>query len=118
MDELAAKANGDAWLVQRGRYLDTTLLVEIGSRQWLVRIAEGRIARVEAGPFVMARWQFALRFDEQAWGKFCEPLPKPGFHDLMAMVRYRTLRVEGDQQPFMANLLYFKDLFAKLRGAA
>lgn len=118
MDKLAAKANDDAWLVHRGRYLDTTLLVEIGRAQWLLRIAEGRVVRVEAGPFVMPRWQFALRFDAQAWENFCEPRPKPGFHDLMAMVRYRTLRVEGDQQPFMANLLYFKDLFAKLRRAA
>ena len=60
----------------------------------------------------------ALRASADAWNEFWEPQPKPGFHDLMAMVKSRTLRIEGDQHPFMANLLYFKDVLASLRRSA
>lgn len=44
--------------------------------------------------------------------------PSRGFHDLMAMLKFRTLRIEGDQHPFMANLLYFKDVLASVRRSA
>ena len=37
--------------------------------------------------------------------------------DLFAMIRRRALRVEGNLQPFMANLLWFKDVLAAPRGA-
>jgi hypothetical protein len=33
------------------------------------------------------------------------------------MIRRRALRVEGNLQPFMANLLWFKDVLAAPRGA-
>ena len=36
----------------------------------------------------------------------------------MALVKRRALRVEGDLHPFMANLLYFKDVMAALRPPA
>jgi hypothetical protein len=34
------------------------------------------------------------------------------------MLRFKRLRIEGDQHPFMANLRYFKDLLALPRPAA
>ena len=43
-------------------------------------------------------------------------MPPPGFHDLIAMLKVRALRIEGDQHPFMANLRYFKDLLALPRA--
>ena len=60
----------------------------------------------------MPRWTFALRASEEAWATFWTAVPPPGFHDLIAMIKVRALRVEGDQHPFMANLRYFKDLLA------
>ena len=47
-----------------------------------------------------------------------QPVPPPGFHDLIAMLKVRALRIEGDQHPFMANLRYFKDLLALPRARA
>jgi len=41
----------------------------------------------------------------------------PGLHDLIAMLKTRQLRLEGDQHPFMANLRYFKELLALPRAA-
>ena len=118
IEDLAQRVNGNAWLVHRGRYLDTQFLLEHGTSAYLVRIHAGRVESVQSGPFVMPRWSFALRAAAENWDKFWEPRPKPGFHDLMAMLKFGTLKIEGDPYPFMANLLYFKDVLASLRRSA
>jgi hypothetical protein len=82
----------------------------------LIRVHEGRIESVRQGPFVMPRWTFALRASTEAWSEFWQPQPKPGFHDLMAMLKFRTLKIEGDQYPLMCNLQYLKDVLVTLRG--
>ena len=51
-----------------------------------------------------------------AWSTFWTAVPPPGFHDLIAMLKVRALRIEGDQHPFMANLRYFMDLLALPRA--
>jgi hypothetical protein len=117
-ERLPDLVNDDDWLTYRGRYLDTTFLLEVGDQPYLVRIHNGRVESVISGPFVMPRWSFALRASKEAWEKFWQPLPEPGYHDVMAMVKFKTLKLEGDQHPFMANLLYFKDVLARLRGVA
>ena len=118
IERLGELANGDAWLVHRGRFLDVTFLIEIGAAPYLVRIHRGRVEAIDKGPFVMPRWTFALRASQEAWATFWKPLPPPGFHDPVAMIKVGALRLEGDQHPFMANLRYFKDLLALPRAAA
>ena len=118
IERLAVLANEDAWLVHRGRHLDTTFLLGIGDADYLVRIHRGRVEAVDKGPFVMPRWTFALRASREAWATFWQPMPPPGFHDLMAMIKTRALKLEGDQHPFFANLLYFKELLALPRATA
>ena len=75
---------------------------------------------ITRGPFVMASSAFALRASEQEWGKFWSRRPPPGSNDLMALIKRRALKAEGNLQIFMANLRYFKEALAKLRapGAA
>ena len=118
VEDLPGLANGDAWLVHRGRFLETTFLLGIGDAHYLIRIHRGRVDGVERGPFVMPRWTFALRGSQEAWATFWRPLPPPGFHDLIAMIKTRSLTLEGDQHPFFANLRYFKELLALPRAAA
>lgn len=118
MDALAQRVNTNERLVWRGRYVDTTFLVEVGDVPWLIKISAGRIASVTRGPFVMPSWTFALRASRETWDQFWRADPRPGFHDLMALAKRRALRIEGDLHPFMSNLLYFKDVMAALREAA
>ena len=115
-ERLQSIANDDAWLVQRGRFIDVRFLVEIGPTAYLVTIHKGRVEALERGPFVLPRWTFALRASQEAWSAFWQAAPPPGSHDLIAMLKFGTLRIEGDQHPFMANLRYFKDLLALLRA--
>ena len=109
--------NADAALVRRGRYLTATFLVEAGDAEFLVRVVEGRIAAVETGPFLMRSWTFALRASDEAWRRFWEPVPAPGYHDLFAMKKLGVARIEGDLVPLMANLRYVKDVLAAPRRA-
>jgi hypothetical protein len=117
IDLLKDKVNNDAALVRRGRFLTTTFLIEVGSAQWLVSIVEGRIASIAQEPFVMPSWTFALRAPQEEWEKFWSANPAPGSNDLMALIRRRVLRAEGDLHGFMANLRYFKESLEKLRPA-
>jgi hypothetical protein len=86
IEALKERVNDDTALVRRGRYLTTTFLLEVGPTAWLISIFEGRIVSVT-----------------------------PGSNDLMALIRRRVLKAEGDLQIFMAHLRYFKEALAKLR---
>ena len=115
IDALKPRVNADESLVRRGRYLSTTFLLEVGRTAWLITIFEGRVVSVIPGPFVMPSWSFALRASEEEWAKFWTSRPPPGSNDLMALIKRRVLKAEGDLQIFMANLRYFKEALAKLR---
>ena len=118
LEALKERVNQDASLVRRGRYLTTTFLLQAGDTSWLISIFEGKIASVTCGPFVMPSASFALRASEAEWQKFFLAKPPPGSNDLMALVRRKALKAEGELQVFMAHLRYFKEALAKLRPAA
>jgi len=118
LEQLRERVNADAGLVRRGRYLTTTFLLQFGETSWLISIREGRVTQVVRGPFVMPSSAFALRASETEWEKFFLPKPPPGSNDLMALIRRKVLKAEGDLQVFMAHLRYFKEALAKLRPVA
>ena len=57
----------------------------------------------------------ALRASVEVWEKFLAEVPEPGYNDIMALVRFGRMRLEGNLQPLMANLLYIKLVLATLR---
>lgn len=116
IERLPELVDADPSLVRRGRFVDTTFLLEIGDVSYLIKVAEGRIDSVRSGPFVMPSWTFALRAPGDAWAAFFQPVPPPGSNDLFAMLKKRVLKIEGNLHPFMANLLYFKGVLATLRS--
>jgi hypothetical protein len=118
LEALQERVNADAGLVRRGRDLTTTFLLQSGDTSWLVSIFEGRIVSVTRGPFVMPSSSFALRATAAEWQKFFLTKPPPGSNDLMALIRRKVLKAEGDLRVFMAHLRYFKEALAKLRPAA
>jgi hypothetical protein len=115
IEALKERVNDDSALVRRGRFL--SILLEVGATAWLIAIYEGRIVSVTRGPFVMPSSSFALRAPADEWEKFWSARPPPGSNDLMALIRRRVLRTEGDLKVFMAHLRYFKEALAKLRPA-
>lgn len=104
-------------LQARGRFLSADWLVGIPGRAFRVGIEHGRIVRMDEAPRVMATWRFAYRATPEAWMEFWRPMPKAGWHDLLALTKRGAATLEGDLHPFIANLQYFKDLLALPRKA-
>ncbi len=105
----------DPNLLRLGRYLTVEFMVEVGSVPFYVSIADGHLVELERGPKLMRPWIFAVRGTAEAWNRFWQPIPEPGWHDLFALMKRQVASVEGDLRPFMANLQYIKDLLAAPR---
>ena len=118
IDRIPELVNSDANLVWRGRYLSTTFMLEIGDRGHLVKIHEGRVVSITPGPFVTPNYSFALRAPREEWETFWQQMPPPGYSDIFALFKRGKLRIEGDLHPFMANLLYLKDVLVAPRKIA
>jgi hypothetical protein len=118
IEALPELVNGDAWLVQRGRFLSVDFMIGLGARPFHVSIEQGRIVRLDRGPLLMRPWRFAIRGDDAGWRQFWRSFPPPQFHDIFALTKHAGFRIEGDLHPFMANLLYFKDVLAAPRQLA
>jgi hypothetical protein len=115
IDKIAGLVNSDATLVYRGRFVDTTFMIVIDDAHTLVRVREGRVTDVVQGPFITPNYSFCLRASRSVWEKFWQPLPPRGYTDIFALVKQKLMQVEGNLHPFMANLLYFKDVIAAPR---
>jgi hypothetical protein len=117
IDKIAGLVNSDATLVHRGRFVDTTFMIAIDDAHTLLRVQEGRVTNVVRGPFITPNYSFCLRASRSVWEKFWQPLPPRGYTDIVALVKQKLMQGEGDLHPFMANLLYFKDVIAAPRRA-
>jgi hypothetical protein len=115
LDRLPNRVNSNPNLVRRGRFVDTTFMIAIDDAEYLIRIDEGRVTGVTSGPFITPHYSFALRASRESWERFWQPQPPLGFTDVFALVKQKLMRIEGDLHPFMANLLYFKDVLACMR---
>ena len=80
-------ANADPVLARRGRYLNTICQLDIGADTVLLRIIDGRITEVRAGPFVTPSAVFAISGEAAVWRRLLAANPQPGDHDLLAFVK-------------------------------
>lgn len=105
----------DADLVRRGRFLTCDFEIGVGRVPLSVSVVDGEVKAVARGPFLLKSWAFAVRAEPDIWEALLAPVPAPGVHDLMALSKRGLARIEGNLQPFMANLQYIKDVLAKPR---
>jgi hypothetical protein len=109
--------NADEGLVRRGARLSTSFLLAVDDAEFLIPVVAGRLQAVERGPLLLRSWSFAVRASADAWARFWQPVPAPGYHDLFAMKKLGVARVEGNLWPLMAHLRYVKDVVAAPRRA-
>ncbi len=112
IERLPALVNGNESLVRRGRFLNVDFMIEVGDIRYFIAVRSGRIESVERSSLLVKSWRFAIRASEEAWKKFWEPVPGPGYQDIFAMIKFGEARMEGDLQPLMANLRYIKEVLA------
>ena len=99
-------------LVTRGRFLDCDCRLGFIDQPFFVAIRGGRIVEFTEKPALMRSWRFSYRATPAAWSEYWQPMPKAGFHDLLALTKRVEAIVEGELHPFMTHLQYFKDLLA------
>jgi len=117
LENLTRLVNDNPAIVRWGRHMNETFMVEVGDLQYLLKIENGLIQKIEKGPFVMRTWRFAIRASRECWEKFWQKTPAPGWHDLFGLLRRGDVAFEGDQRVLMAYLLYVKLVFAAPRNA-
>ena len=114
-EKLAEKNNVRHSLASMAQYLNTCFIISTIEHEYLVNIEKGIVKKVEEGPFVMPSYVFKLTASKNEWLKFLQHTPQPGSHDIIAMLRRKVLKFDGDLHPLMSHLLYFKLLLASLR---
>ncbi len=115
-ERLPALVEANADLVKRGRFLSTDFALVVGATPLLVRVEAGRVTSVARGPFLLRPWTFSITAAPETWLKLLKPVPDPGTHDLMALSKVGLARIEGNLQPFMANLQVIKDIVTAPRA--
>lgn len=116
--ELPKLLDADAALVARGRGLNVGCLLGPKDHPYHVSFAAGRIVEMALAPILMRSWTFSYRASPAAWAEFWKPVPRPGWHDLLALTKSGEAVLEGDLYPFMTHLQYFKDVLALPRARA
>ncbi len=114
--QLGDRLGADGLLAARAPREEVRCLLGSPATPVLLRVQAGRTASVSAAPAVMPDAQFAFRATPQAWFAFWRPVPPPGWHDLLALLKRGEATLDGDLRPFMVNLQFFKDLLALPRG--
>jgi hypothetical protein len=115
---LPALLDADAALVARGCRLNVACLLGPKDQPFHVSFAAGRIVEMAPAPILMRSWCFSYRASPTAWAEFWKPVPRPGWHDLLALTKSGEAVLEGDLLPFMTHLQYFKDVLALPRAKA
>ncbi len=117
LERLPALVNQNARLVRRGRFFSEVFAVGCAGLEILVKVHEGALRSALRGPFPMRSRSFTVRAGVEVWRRFWQPVPEPGYNDLLAMSRFGTASIEGDLRPFMANLRYVKEVLEAPRRA-
>lgn len=105
---LAADAN----LRRRGRWLNADCRVDIGAEPFFLTLRQGALAGLDRGPRLLRSVAFSVSGTEEAWQRHWQKVPNPGWHDLFALTKRGAASFDGDLQPLLQNLQYFKDLLA------
>ena len=113
LDSLMARANADPMLMRRARFLELEFGLDLGEGPAVIRVNKGHVSA--SAPDAGTRPAFSIAGPKEAWAEFSRPLPKPGFHHLMAMNENRHTRFEGDVYPLLVNLFFVTGLLSKLR---
>lgn len=116
LERLPGLLDAEAQVLRRGRFLTVECLLGTPAAPFHIVIEAGRIVAMARGPKLMQSWRFAFRASPEGFAELWQPLPRPGWHDLLALMKRGEATLEGDLQPFLANLQYFKDVLALPRG--
>jgi hypothetical protein len=105
-------AAAQAHFVKRGRGFSAGWIVRVGTTAHWIRCDQGRVVECRIGLPLMIDSRLSFNGSAAAWDEFWQPVPRAGWHDLLALSKRGELTFEGDMQLMLSNLQYLKDLLA------
>lgn len=115
VEQIPTLVSADADLLRRAKWFDCRWMIKVGHQEFHLAQRSGHLSAVQRGPLFMAQWSFALEASSEAWHAFWKPVPEPGRHDILALSKNGSLKINGDITPLMRNLQVVKDIVAKPR---
>jgi hypothetical protein len=103
-----------------GKFFDADFLLDVGGREFLMKVREGKIRDVVESPTAMDPWSFAIRWPLDDWKKFIQPVPPPMYTDIFAGMYEAGLVFQGDTKTMMQNikaLFRMLDVMREVRAA-
>jgi hypothetical protein len=114
IERMVARANSDASLRLRGKFVDMVFELGIGDKRWLVEVDKGLVSAKPRNASGVEP-QFSIRAGKDAWDDFCKPVPPPNSHDILGLFEEERLEIDGDMVQFMRYLLFLKLMLVKAR---
>ena len=111
IQRLASEANAWPFLRRIGRFCSTDCLLATEDGGAYVSIAGGEIVAVQGAPRHLRSFDFSVRAALETWDEFWSASPRPQYHDIFALARFGHARIEGNLDPLLRELPYFKRLF-------
>ncbi|MEX2489691.1 MAG: alpha/beta hydrolase [Pseudomonadales bacterium] len=98
LQALVHAVNQDPELTRRGKYYSIRFRLEMDGCHILFQVEDGKLTSVSENaddPVV-----FSLTGSREAWQKFLQTEPPPGYHDIAAMLDRGYLLLHGDPMPW------------------
>lgn len=110
-----AASDGDPTIAAMARHYTCTYLWDMGARQVIVRMVDGKVHEINVDPGPLDAYDFALRASPETWREFAQPVPAPMYHGIWSASFRRDLKLEGNLLILMQNLRNFTIQFELLR---
>jgi hypothetical protein len=107
-------------LMHRTRFVSLRFEIRASDERLHVEVQEGRIsARVVPAGDTAGACEFVLEAPQRAWAEFSQPMPAPGYNDILALIESGHARFSGEGLGFYRNLFVVKGILAAVfRGDA
>ncbi len=115
LENMQTRVNADTALVRRGRWVNLSFLLGIDAEDYVVTIADGKVAALALRGLATDTGCFTIRAARETWEEHWSPMPKRDYHDIWSMLPKGLAKIDGDLLPLMQNLQYFKDVIASPR---
>lgn len=110
--QIQSDLDGLPHLHRLGALFSETVLVKVGADEFYLVFEKGRITKIVEGPSKKTPYRFGFLTDADALAEFWKPTPRPGFHDIFAMVKIGRAEIVGDMLLLVKNLRFFKEIIA------
>ena len=117
MEAYRTRVNADPEMEVIGGWFTASLSFTFGETRYVVHVASGKIADINAAPRIDSRSSFGFRAPMEVWQKFVSPDPPALYHDFFAMLmRVPEFVLEGDGLVAMQNARALQRMMNLMRG--